>query len=56
MLPRPCAPLAPLEPARPLASPPSLPAVEADYPPSVQHLVGKQGISNLAGKQHMRIK
>lgn len=30
--------------------------VEADYPPSVQHLVGKQGISNLAGKQHMRIK
>ncbi len=38
---------------------PSLPlptAVEADYPPSVQHLVGKWGISNLAGKQHMRIK
>ncbi|KAL4444062.1 hypothetical protein ABPG75_011799 [Micractinium tetrahymenae] len=30
--------------------------VEADYPPSVQHLVGKWGIANLASKQHMRIK
>ena len=32
------------------------PAVEADHPPSVKALIGPEGLSNVTGKTHMRIK
>lgn len=30
--------------------------VEAEYPPSVKHMLGRWGLVNCAGKQHIRIK